>query len=716
VAGQLFYPTTFCAAVHVPTNDRVYLFGGAGDSKAIQVYDPATNSTIALRRTLVHELAGGAGFYVASEDRVYLLGGNLETTDVLVFDVTLQSLGVLSDVLPCPISYASAAYVPEQQKAYIFGGVAGTSDTDVRDTIWEYDLQAGTVVTLPVALPVSPLSHTSAVYDPTSQSAYIFGGQFFGVPTQRIFKFSVAPQVTVSVVGLLPVACSGTSTAYVPERQQAYVFGGQGSAATGPLSQTVEFDISSQTASALPAMLPIERTGSAAVHVPSRGSVYVLAGQSGPQTLPLPLSDIVAFDVNTQVAEEIGTAIDGRGGASAVYVPETRAAYLFGGSAGFESAVSDSILRYDVDGVTTDVLSVRLPVSRTETAAVYDSERKQAYIFGGRSPDGTPQYSVDVLRFDPATERLFDTSSTLPSARAGSSAVYVPGNDRVYLFGGVGQAGCTDQILVYDPQQDRLTPLSSQLPTAAAHAAAVYDALTNQIFLFGGWNPQLSGEYLDQIVAFDVETEAAVLLPGKLPFIRSKAAAFAVPDEGVAFVLGGTYGPGRHLGDVVRFDALAGTVTSVEGARLAIPRSGEAAIYVADEVTAYLFGGVGYRGDRALADIVKLPFPYPVTETARSLRVNSPSNEVHQARLTVRQSLRGGSVQYELSNDGGLTWVQVLPGSRHIFADAGSDLRWQATLGGGGRTTPIIYELSINYNGIDWHPLYLPLILKAHRR
>jgi len=715
VAGQLFYPTTFGVAIYVEGVDRLYIFGGAGDLRAIQVYDPATNSTIALTRTLAHELAGGAGFYVPAEDRVYLLGGNLGTTDIMMFDVTLQSVSVLADVLPCPISYASAAYVPEQQKAYIFGGLSGDSDTDARDTIWEYDLQAGTVVTLPVTLPVSPLSHTSAIYDPTTQSAYIFGGRFFGVPTQRIVKFSVSPPVTASVVGVLPVSCSGAPAVYVPEQQRAYLFGGQGSAASGALSQTVEFDVPSQTARSLPAKLPVGRSGSAVVYVPSRGIVYVLAGQIGSQTRPHPLSDIVAFDVNTQVAEAIDTAVDGRGGASVIYVLDRRVVYLFGGRAGLESAVSPSILRYDVDRVTTDVLSVTLPVSRTETAAAYDSERKQAYIFGGLLPGEAQQYFADVLRFDPAHETLSGTGTALPSARSGMSAVYVPARDKVYLFGGVDQAGCVAQILAYDPEQDELTPLPSALPTAVAHAAAVYDALSNTIFLFGGWNPQLSGEHLDQIVAFDVETETATLLPAKLPFIRSRAVAFAIPGEGVAFIIGGTYGLGKHLGDVVRFDALARTATWVEGWRLAVPRSAHTAAYVADQATAYLFGGIGSGVDRSLADIVKLTFAYPISETARSLRVNSPADQVHQARLAVEQSLRGGTVRYELSNDGGQTWAQVHPGARHIFAAAGSDLRWQATLSGAGRTTPIIFELSINYNGIDYYPLFLPLIRKSHR-
>jgi len=714
VAGQLFYPTTFCVAVHVPSVDRLYLFGGAGDSKAIQEYDPETNSTIVLDPTLAHKLAGGAGFYVPSEDRVYLVGGNRETTDVLVFDVSLRAVDVLSDVLASPVSYASAVYVEEQHKAYIFGGTSSASSADARDTIWEYDLAAGTVVTLPVSLPVSPLSHTSAVYDPATQSAYIFGGQFLGVPTTRIVGFSVAPPVTASVVGFLPQACSGTSAVYVPEQQRAYVFGGQGSAATAALSQTVAFDIPSQTATTLEATLPVERTGSAAAYVPARGIAYVLAGQRGPETLPLPLSDIVAFDVNAQTAEEIGTAVDGRSGAAAIYVPDRQAVFLFGGRAGFESQVSQSILRYDVERVTTDVLSVTLPVSRTEMAAAYDTASRQAYVFGGWSPGQVPQYATEVLRFDPATETLSGTGSMLPSGRAGVAAVYAPTKDRVYLFGGNGEAGCTNQILAYDAKQDQLTPLPSVLPTAMAHAAAVYDGLTDRIYLFGGWNPQLPGEYLDEIVAFDVGTETAALLPSKLPFIRSKAAAFSIPNEGVAYVVGGTYGPGRHLGDVVRFDALGGTATALLGWRLAVPRSAHAAAYDADEPAAYLFGGIGYGADRSLADIVRLPFVYAASGTARSLRVNSPADQIHQARLAVQQSLRGGAVLYELSNDGGQTWTQVQPGARHVFAQVGSDLRWQATLNGAGRTTPVILELSINYNGLEDYLLFLPLIRKAY--
>ena len=714
VAGQLYYPSVWSAVAYVAGADRAYLFGGSSDARSIQEYDPATKSSRKVRTSLPHELRGAAGFYVESRQRIYLIGGNLESTDILFFDPSLQQVMVLEDRLPSPLAYASAVYVASQDKAYIFGGMSGDSPFDTLDTILEYDLAADTVITLPVRLPASPLGMSSAIYDPATHSAYIFGGRHFDVPTQRIAKFDVITHVTPTIVSWLPVACSGTSAIYVPERGKVYIFGGQGAATTVPLSQTVEFNIANATATALAASLPVERSAAAAVYSPARGTAYILGGQSGPPSFPLLLSDIVAFDVNARTAAEIGTAVDGRSGASAVYVPSRRKVYLFGGASGYEDAASPSILAYDVDRVTTDVLRSALPVSRTDTAAVYDEAGGQVYVFGGWLPGDAAQYFAEILRFDVAAGTLVAAHSLLPSGRAGMSAVQAP-SGRVYLFGGVGDGGCLDQILSYDPTQDQLTVVASRLPVPAAYASAVLNATTGEVYLFGGWNPDVAGDYLDQIVVFDLERGAVTLLPTKLPFIRAKAAAFAIPDEGIAYVLGGTYGPGRHLGDVLRFDAQTRTVTRVEGITLPVPRSGEAAVYVPDAATAYLFGGTGYGADRPLADIVMLKLAYALTERAQSLRVSAAGHEVHQALLTAQQTLRGGSVAYALSNDGGQTWRDVRPGLRHVFATPGSDLRWRAVLNGNGKSTPTVDALTITYDGIDWYWLFLPVILRAYR-
>jgi len=119
--------------------------------------------------------------------------------------------------------------------------------------------------------------------------------------------------------------------------------------------------------------------------------------------------------------------------------------------------------------------------------------------------------------------------------------------------------------------------------------------------------------------------------------------------------------------------------------------------------------------NRPLGDIVTLKFAYPLSETAQSLMVNAAGEEVHQARLTAEQALRGGTVRYALSNDGGRTWADVLPGARHVFASPGSDLRWRAILCGNGETTPIVDSLTIAYNGIIVYQVSLPVIFKARQ-
>jgi N-acetylneuraminic acid mutarotase len=706
VLRQLYYAAAWSPAVYVPDTDLVYLFGGTGRSDAIQEYDPATNTSTKSGLTLPFPLLGSAAVYVESRQAIYLLGGGWQT-DVVVFDVGQMITTVLENKLPAPLSYASAVYVPHQDKAYIFGGSA--VDGSPLDTILEYDLAAGTVVTLPVSLP-TPTTMASAIYDPVTDSAYVFGGQVLDYPTPQILAFDVTEK-TITEVGVLPVPCSATAAVYVPP-DKAYIFGGMEQIAL-PLKQIIEFDISSHSVTSLAAELPGERSGAAAVYIPSRAMAYILGGQYGPSTL----SDVVAFDVNQHTATDITVRLDGRIGASGVYVPANRKVYLFGGQSGDQAASSHSILAYNVDEVTVNTLPATLPVSRTDTAAVYVPATNQAYVFGGLQPGPTDRYFADILRFDVVAEGVSTASAVLPTGRAGMAAVYVPEKGKAYLFGGVGSSGCLDEILVYDPLQDNLTLLPAKLPEAAAYAAAVYDALTAKVYLFGGWALGEGGYselYLNQIVAFDIATETATALWERMPQFMKSAAAIAIPGESAVYVIGGAF-PGRSLSEIYCFDPVEGVVTLLPDAQLAEGRASEVAVYLPEQVTAYLFGGSGSWA-QPLFHIAALRFAYPLSATARSLKVNAPGEEVQEALLTVQQTLRGGSVSYSLSNNGGQTWAGVQPGVKHAFASPGSDLRWRAVLSGNGETTPIVDSLSITYNGIEQYQLFLPVVLKVQRQ
>src|ERR1044071_2761626 len=93
-----------------------------------------------------------------------------------------------------------------------------------------------------------------------------------------------------------------------------------------------------------------------------------------------------------------------------------RYAYVFGGS-GNATAGVDTILRFDPAEATVKVLQVRLPDRRYGLSAVWDG--RYAYVLGGQDNNpvaGQPSvsFSLDILRFDPATETLTRMHAQLP--------------------------------------------------------------------------------------------------------------------------------------------------------------------------------------------------------------------------------------------------------------------------------------------------------------
>jgi len=500
------------------------------------------------------------------------------------------------------------------------------------------------------------------------------------------------------------VACSGFGAVYVPEQRLALLFGGMD--ATQPLSQTVAFDATTESATLLPVLLPLPRSNTAAAYDTLRQTVYVFGGQY----VFFTLGDILAFDAETHGLQEITANVGGRGGASAVHVQSTQRTYVFGGVDSSGSAMN-TIVAFDERSLTTRLLTATMPISITDTCAVYDGSTRRAYVFGGATLLAAPQYSSSILRFEADTERLSVQGAVLPEPRAGLAAAYAEDERTVYLFGGVGSEGCTDQILAYHVTDDHLAVLPHRLPAPVAYAAAVYDDVARKVYLFGGWDPATLMRYLNQIVVFDVESETASVLPVKLPFMRANVAAVSIPGERAAYVIGGTYGAARHFGDVLRFDMLRGTIQRVPNMTLAVARHSAAAVYVPGQLTAYLFGGIG-PSDRPLADITVLRMAYPLTATAQSLQINASGKSVAYATLGAQQLLRGGQADYFVSNNGGATWAGVQLGVRHDFGALGSDLRWRVLLGGDGSTTPYVNGLQILYGQVDLYSLSLPLVLR----
>ncbi len=140
--------------------------------------------------------------------------------------------------------------------------------------------------------------------------------------------------------------------------------------------------------------------------------------------------------------------------------------------------------------------------------------------------------------------------ATLPQGTAGMMAEYIPeGNGKVILLGGYRTDGVPDDLEIsrdvwlYDPALDQMSSLQS-LPIGLALAAHVYVPEENKIYLFGGIEDDGSATESNAVRVYDVETGGLVTLAATLNGPRSRSSAVFVPNLNQIFLFGGVTGDG----------------------------------------------------------------------------------------------------------------------------------------------------------------------------
>ncbi|TAK05409.1 DUF11 domain-containing protein, partial [Patescibacteria group bacterium] len=116
--------------------------------------------------------------------------------------------------------------------------------------------------------------------------------------------------------------------------------------------------------------------------------------------------------------------------------------------------------------------------------------------------------------------------------------------------------------------------------------------------------------------------------------------------------------------------------------------------------------GLVGNGDSSTAlQIGRIVFAFSTPSVLQSTTIDSTSSDINCAGITPSQTLNGGTVTYQMSNDGGATWTAsggacagIADTHEFAFASTGSDLRWRATLTGADAiTSPAVDSLSVNY-------------------
>jgi hypothetical protein len=133
-------------------------------------------------------------------------------------------------------------------------------------------------------------------------------------------------------------------------------------------------------------------------------------------------------------------------------------------------------------------------------------------------------------------------------------------------------------------------------------------------------------------------------------------------------------------GGMFSYNTVAGTSSYVSYI------ANEAGFMQVDEVSGRIYGLMYYDGFKSFATACSVC-------TAVSNTIDSVSQNIYSATLTKNDTPGTGTVGYQLTNDGGVHWNDVTPGSPYYFSTTGSDLRFRINFTGNAT----VQDVSLTY-------------------
>ncbi len=278
--------------------------------------------------------------------------------------------------------------------------------------------------------------NADAVYDAQGHRMIVFGGETSAGRVNDIWAFDFASNSWENLTplsGVSPAPRRTPNMIYDNANHQVIMWSGLGTAFYNDIWR---FDISDNewTAYDPAGPLPEIRYGAVSVLDPAAGHLVTFGGFTDQGRF----QDTWAFDINNPQWNEI-TPSQGSPGErclhTAVYDTLHHRMIMYGGlnNAG---RLSD-IWALDLTQHTWEELTpASTPPGRYFTVAVYDAGNHRVLIFSGNA-DGASSTN-DLWAFDLNTniwEELILTGS-LPPIRSGASGIYVPGENRMVVFGG----------------------------------------------------------------------------------------------------------------------------------------------------------------------------------------------------------------------------------------------------------------------------------------
>lgn len=282
----------------------------------------------------------------------------------------------------------------------------------------------------------APRRHASAVYDASRHQMVIFGGENGTGRLADIWAFDLASNTWTDLtpaIGTAPSPRRTPGSVYDPLGDRMVTWAGQGG---GFFNDTWSFDLATNTwTEQTPTTVPNPRYGVAVCYDPVTGELVTFAGFTNAGRF----DDTWRFDPVAETwtdATPAGTSPPKRCLHSASYDSREHRMIMY---AGQQNGPLDDIWAFDLTTDTwNDVTPVARPAGRFFTAHVYDALNHRSTIFGGQRGAAGGGATNEVWLFDLFTDEFVQMtpSGTPPSAREGSTGIYIESEDRMVVFGG----------------------------------------------------------------------------------------------------------------------------------------------------------------------------------------------------------------------------------------------------------------------------------------
>jgi hypothetical protein len=476
------------------------------------------------------------GLFDPTTRQTIVFGGQDPATSTDLNDLWLISTGTdkhikgtsltATGVAPAARYGHVAIYDPSSNNMTVFGGGTGSTLQCLND-VWLLEGANGQSGS-PVWVQLSPSGtgpsariRSSAVYDPTTNSMIVFGGNNCSKTYYNdVWVLSNANGVggtpawtKLSTFGTAPSVRESSAVIYDSTNNVLTIYGGDGNSvddgdvwtlshANGSGGTAVWTQLS-PTGTA-----PMARTGVTAIYDSVHNRMTVFSGFY--KTVTLTDTRVLSF-ANGIGGTPAWTKMTPTGTApslgyySASYDTVANAMYVFAGSSSANKLSGDdhAFILSNANGIGASAWTRGGPATRYAQSTFYDPVSNGMFVFGGQHALTNTNFS-DYWELNNAigSNNLSWVSVTVkgthPASRGGHIALYDGASNRMMMFGGEkGFPGaCANDYWVMTGANNVVgvkptwvsETIAGTLPAARAHHSGVYDPTTNSLIVFGGFD------------------------------------------------------------------------------------------------------------------------------------------------------------------------------------------------------------------------------------